>query len=210
MSTSSKVALIFDFDGTIANTLPVAIGILNRLAKTFGYDRINEDELEKLRSLSISDMRSYLKLSWLELPLFLFKLRSELFNQISFLKPVFGMEDVLAELKHRKITMGVITSNDEKVVKKFLDEHFPFYFDFYYFGTSLFGKDKALKTAMELHELRKEDVIYVGDEVRDIVAARRAEVKVASVTWGLQSEALLLQQSPDFIVRNANDLLKLV
>lgn len=204
------MVLVFDFDGTIANTLPVAVGILNKLSTAFGYDKIHEEDVEKLRSLTISDMRTFLKLSWLEVPLFLFRLRNELFNQIAFLKPVFGMEDVLAELKHRDITMGIITSNDEKVVKRFLDEHFPNYFDFSFLGTSIFGKDKVLRTAIELHKLHTDEIIYIGDEVRDIEAARRAKVKIASVTWGLQSKNLLEKHSPDFLIEQPEKLLEMI
>ena len=56
----------------------------------------------------------------------------------------------------------------------------------------------------------KENAIYVGDEVRDIKAAKKAGVKVASVTWGYNLESVLSSFHPDYIINRPEDLIKLV
>ena len=44
------------------------------------------------------------------------------------------------------------------------------------------------------------EVIYVGDEVRDITGAKNAGVKVIAVAWGYNSRELLEKHKPDFPV----------
>jgi len=59
-------------------------------------------------------------------------------------------------------------------------------------------------------KLYTEDVIYIGDEVRDIEAARAAGIKIASVTWGYNLESILTENKPDYIVTQPRDLLNLM
>jgi HAD superfamily hydrolase (TIGR01549 family) len=204
------MVVIFDFDGTIANTFPLAVGIVNRLSESFGYEKISEDEIEKMRNMKIGDLRGFLKLSWMQVPIFLMRVRQELFNQVSLLRPVFGVEDLIAELDKKKVTMGVITSNREEVVSVFVQKYFAEKFAFVHTGTSIFGKHKVLSDVLAHYHLTKDEVLYVGDELRDIEAAKKTGVKIVSVTWGFQARELLERAHPDYIVedvRNLRDLL---
>jgi hypothetical protein len=42
-------------------------------------------------------------------------------------------------------------------------------------------------------------VLYVGDEVRDMEAARKASVDIAAVGWGFHSLAILADERPKFL-----------
>jgi phosphoglycolate phosphatase-like HAD superfamily hydrolase len=42
--------------------------------------------------------------------------------------------------------------------------------------------------------------VYVGDEVRDIVAARKAGVDVAAVSWGYNTREVLAKHEPDYLI----------
>ena len=64
----------------------------------------------------------------------------------------------------------------------------------------LFGKGKALRRIVRAEHVDRADVLYVGDEVRDIEAARKARVASAAVTWGLHAEAILRDNHPDHVV----------
>jgi phosphoglycolate phosphatase len=63
----------------------------------------------------------------------------------------------------------------------------------------LFGKGKALRRIVRAERLDSSEVLYVGDEVRDIEAARKARVASAAVTWGLNTEAILRAGGPDLV-----------
>jgi len=70
----------------------------------------------------------------------------------------------------------------------------------------LFGKGKALKRILRAEKLERADVLYVGDEVRDIEAAQRAGVKCAAVTWGFHAADLLRTANPDFVLETPGEL----
>jgi phosphoglycolate phosphatase-like HAD superfamily hydrolase len=67
-----------------------------------------------------------------------------------------------------------------------------------------------LEKAIKKYQLSKFETLYIGDEVRDIKAAKDAGIKVASVTWGYNFENVLTDNNPDYIVPRPEDLLKIV
>ena len=122
------------------------------------------------------------------------------------IKPFPQLESVLPKLSE-KYVLGIVTSNDPVNVKKFLLAHNLDYFAFVYSDGSLFGKGKIIKNLLHKYSYAPENVIYVGDEVRDIDAARTAGINVVSVTWGLNSKKVLLENNPDFLIDNSTALL---
>ena len=62
---------------------------------------------------------------------------------------------------------------------------------------------------MKRNNLKRKDCIYVGDEARDIQAARLAVIKIASVTWGFNDIQLLRKNRPTYIVEEPAQLLNL-
>jgi phosphoglycolate phosphatase len=51
-------AVLFDFDGTIANTQDAFLEIVNDLANEFGYPQIDHAQLEKLNKNPLSSQTS--------------------------------------------------------------------------------------------------------------------------------------------------------
>ena len=74
----------------------------------------------------------------------------------------------------------------------------------------LFGKGKALKRILRAERLTRADVLYIGDELRDVEAAKKAGVKVAAVAWGFHTAELLRSGSPDYVVRDVSELMGVV
>jgi len=55
-----------------------------------------------------------------------------------------------------------------------------------------------------------QSVFYVGDETRDVEAARKAGVKTIAVTWGFNGEDILKKQKPDYLARRPEELIALL
>jgi phosphoglycolate phosphatase-like HAD superfamily hydrolase len=55
-----------------------------------------------------------------------------------------------------------------------------------------------------------DEVIYVGDEIRDIEAAKRSKIPVISVTWGFNGTAILQQYQPDYLVHKPQEIIQLL
>ena len=71
---------------------------------------------------------------------------------------------------------------------------------------SLFGKDKVIANFLKKYQIKNEEAIYVGDEVRDIEAAHKAKIKIMAVTWGFNYEEVLKQNSPDYLVNQPKQI----
>jgi phosphoglycolate phosphatase len=67
-------------------------------------------------------------------------------------------------------------------------------------GGTLFGKGRLIAKCLDLHQLVLDETVYVGDEVRDIQAARFAGIRPISVTWGFNSREALAAAQPDWLV----------
>lgn len=194
--------VIFDFDGTICPSFDMFLDELNALSGSFGYRKVANEERGYLRDLPAKEVLRSLGISSWKLPFLIKKLRHNVQSRILNLEPVAGMSDILHRLKDRGVSMGILTSNSQENVHAWLKMHQLDFFDFIFTGNNLFGKDKHLKRISQ----NATDVYYVGDEVRDMEAAKRARIKAVAVTWGYNSHEGLMLAKPDYICNNAAEL----
>ena len=126
--------------------------------------------------------------------------------------PMFsGMDEVLEGLHKKGIRLLIISSNSSSNISKFLSMHgSKKYFKKIYGGVGLLGKSSALRKVLKSNKLSPEDVIYVGDEVRDIEAARDVDLDVVAVSWGFNDVSLLALEKPTAIARTRPELLKVL
>ncbi len=203
--------IIFDFDGTIADTLDVLVSITNRLAVEFGYKPITQEELALFKNLNSRQIIKHSGISIFQLPFLVRKVKAELNKEIKTLSLIPGIKEVLIELKNQGNSLGIITSNSKENVIAFLAVNdLQYLFDFIYSGTKLFGKSKVINKFLKQENIKPEAVIYVGDEIRDIEAARRSEIKVIAVSWGFNSEQVLAEQNPDYLIHDPAELIDVI
>lgn len=207
MNMKKKIVLIFDFDGTIAETMDWVIKIVNRLADEFGYKKLENEDIARFRNKGAEELIGELGISLVKLSLIAKKIRFELAKEMENFKPVKGIKRILTQLRKDGYSLGILTSNSEENVRAFLSKNEMDLFDFIYSGSSLFGKSKVLKRLLKDEKLKPENIIYFGDEVRDIKAAREAKIKIAAVGWGYNTEEVLRKHKPDFLVQKLEDII---
>lgn len=198
--------VIFDFDGTIADTFESSIEIINSLSDKYGYKKFENEEIEKLRSRSMQDNLKELHISLFKLPLVLKDFTSRAKETITSQNPVNKMPSLLKDLHHNGYNLNIITSNSVENVSIFLDKHNLNYFNHIYSDQSLFGKHIVIANFLKKYQIKHEDAIYIGDEIRDIAAARKVKIKIITVTWGFNSEAALKLHSPDYLVNQPKQI----
>ncbi len=207
----TQKVIIFDFDGTIADTVDALVNIANRLAVEFNYIQITPEELAILRSFTSREIIKYAGISIFKIPFLVKKVKSELKNKIHELKPIDGIQEALIELKNRGQRLGIITSNSQENVTEFLKiNNLDNLFEFIYSGVTIFGKTTIINNALRQKQLKPQEVIYVGDETRDIEASKKANIKVVAVTWGFNSDEVLSKQNPDFLINHPSELLQVI
>lgn len=207
----TQKAIIFDFDGTIADTVDALVSIANRLAQEFGYIPIAPDELAMLKNLSSREIIKYSGISIFKIPFLVKKVKAELKNKIPELKPIPGIKEALIVLKSEGNRLGIITSNSQENVTEFLQiNDLNNLFEFIYSGVTIFGKTTIINNVLKQQQIKPQAVIYVGDETRDIEASKKANIKVIAVTWGFNSPEILARQNPDFLIHQPSQLLEVI
>jgi phosphoglycolate phosphatase len=206
---NKNTVIIFDFDGTIANTMEHVKDIFNEIAGEFNFRRIEEAEWEKAREIKTKDIFKKIGISFFKLPKILKRVGEIVSKKIEKLRPIDGIKKALEELKNEGYVLGILTSAEEKNVITFLKNNQIDFFDFIYSSRDIFGKARKMGRLLKKENLKKEQVIYVGDETRDIEAAKKTGIKSIAVTWGFNSKELLLKENPNFLVANPSELFDL-
>ena len=183
--------IIFDFDGTIADSYGAIVEIANLLSEEFGYKRVNREELSQLKRLSSREIIKQSEISIFKIPFLLKRVQEKLVQEIANIKAISGMGECLFELKYQGYQLGIITSNVKENVGAFLENNrWESLFDFVYSGATIFGKHKVIKEFLNQNNFKSNEVIYVGDETRDIKAAKKSKIKVVAVSWGFNSASI--------------------
>jgi len=196
----NKPTIIFDFDGTLADSVGLMIALYNEHAGQFGYQVVKLSEFPALRRMGYRKALKSKGVKYRVLPRIAKILASQMRDRMSEVEPYEDIIETLQELRADGFSIGILTSNQADLVKDFLLAHkFP-EFDFVVSEKTLFGKDKALKRIIQRYGLTREQVIYVGDEPRDVHASLKAGVAVIAVSWGLGGKEGFDKEAPTALV----------
>ncbi|MEO7223320.1 MAG: HAD hydrolase-like protein [Devosia sp.] len=201
---------IFDFDGTLADSFPWFIASLDQTADHFGLNRVKPEEIEGLRELSSRDALHHLGVPMLKLPaisIYMHKLFAEGMHDIRLFP---GASDMLFALHDAGVKLALVSSNAEGNVRHVLGTPTAGIIDRYACGSGLWGK--AHKFGGVLRALRQSPArtIAIGDEIRDIDAARQAGLTAGAMTFGYNSRRALEGRSPDHLFNDYDDLKRAV
>ncbi len=203
----SVKVMIFDFDGTLVDTFETLLKIVERLADEFGYPAPTAEKIEHLKNLPSRQIIKNVDVDLIKIPSLLRRVKLELNKEISNIQLISGMQPALIELKHQGIQLGIITSNSKENVLAVLQKHhLENCFDFIYGETSIFGKHQTINKVLKQIKIPHDEIIYVGDETRDIVAAKKSKIKAIAVSWGFNSKQALQAQNPDFLIDRPESL----
>lgn len=203
--------LIFDFDGTIADTLGETRRIFNLIAPDYGIRQVAEEELNALRHLSLKELLSHLDIPKRRVPALISRGTGMMRGNITQLKLIDGMAEVLVELRRHARSFGILTSNTTANVDLFLQTHgLSDQFDFVSSTSKLTGKSKHLKAIRKTFSVRPEEMLYIGDELRDVHASKKAGIPIAAVSWGFNSRESLVASEPNYIFDQPADFLRLL
>lgn len=205
-----KKLIIFDFDGTIADTLPHIIDLYNTFGSAYGFKKINKSELERLKGKTIQELMREFNVSLFRLPFLIGKVQRELYTRMDMVKLFPKIKKVIETLKKPGVTLGVVSSNSKANIEKFFKKNKIFSFNFIHSEKNIFGKDKVLINIIKKYSIPKEEIVYIGDEVRDIEACRKIGIDCISVTWGFNKKELLKKENPTRIADSPEGLLSLL
>lgn len=164
--------IVFDFDGTIADSMKTGADLINSYADKFGYKKIDFASFEEI------DAKKLIRLSGVkfrQIPKFLKFFRSQMNKLIDTVLPDESILELIKLLNHNNINMGIVSTNSYENIDFFMRKFFPdVKLQFIKSDVAIFGKTRALKKIKRRLRNRYNDFVYIGDELRDERAAANA------------------------------------
>ena len=205
-SRSSTNALLFDFDGTLADTYSLFVEAINSAAKKHGFEHITEANYTALKAM---DQRYVLRA--LGAPFWLWRwvaatIKQYFYDHRDRIRLFPGVESMIKHLaKHNELF--IISANKHIIVHTVLEAYgLDSYFKEYVGTNSFFSKWRRIKSMMSAHSLAPSKTRYVWDEVRDIVASEAAGIRCIAVSRWYNTKEYLVNHSPYRVADTMIDL----
>jgi len=199
----SKQVLVFDFDGTIADTFDLVLEIFQEVSGRV----FSEEEIKQSRDLSTKELLKELKIPKLKVPFFIKRARQKLGERILRARPFEGLLEVLKNLSVAGYQQVILTSNSRENVDKFLKKYqMESFFRDVWADVGVFSKVSTFRKLAKQEDRRVSELVSIGDETRDIEAAKKVGAIAVAVTWGFDSKELLKKTGPDFLVESPGEL----
>lgn len=186
--------VLFDFDGTLADTEDAMRESLNSISKRFGFRPVKKEERNILREMSTPDFL----VARLRVPVWnilktvlLIRAMQRAFNKhVDALKLFPGMADLIHSLHKEGYRVGIVSTNSVRNIRHVIGD-LQSDIDCIQRGSVLFGKSRALKRIIRKYHLDRMSVLYIGDELRDAHLCRTLGIPMIGVGWGLNSAEAL-------------------
>lgn len=196
----ARALVIFDFDGTLADSFVESLASYNRVAPRFRLRTVPGDEVASLRRLTVGQLMTTLGVPMWKLPRLMIAVRADLIEHFREIEPFPGIPRALDELRAAGHRLAVVTSNSKANVLGFLARHHLDLFSTVVAGASIFGKATRLRRLARAAQRDDARAIYVGDTTPDLRAARDAGMAAVGVTWGFADREPLLAERPDALI----------
>lgn len=198
--------VIFDFDGTLADSAPWFRSVFNDVARRYRFRQLSEEEMEALRGRPNREVVRYLGVPKWKLP-FIARHMRRLMHENAHAIPLFeGVGALLEELASRNITIAIATSNFEPNVRQILGPDNTRHIAQYACGVPIFGKARVFRKITRKLGVPPNRVLAIGDEVRDIEAARKVGIAAGAVAWGFATPEILRAHQPDYFFNSMQEI----
>lgn len=197
---------IFDFDGTLGDSFPWFLSVVNQLAIKHQFKQIQPFEVEPLRSMNTKQVLDHVGVSMWKLPRVARDLKKMMGQDVSKIRLFPGIAEFLHALSAQGVVLGIVSSNSQKNIQAVMGPELSSLIRFYECGTSMFGKKSKLKKILKVAGFSARNAIYIGDETRDIEAAQAVGMATGAVTWGYNTERSLRVLEPTQIFTSVGEM----
>jgi len=201
---------IFDFDGTLADSLPWFRSVFNRVAVRYGFRTLDDAEFEALRGIGNREIIRRVGVPIWKIPLIASHMKRLMAKDIDGIPLFDGAAEMLRDLKASGVLLAVVSSNSEANIRRVLGHENAGLIDHYGCGASIFGKGAKFRKALKLSGVPAHEAICIGDEVRDAEAARSLGIPFGAVAWGYATPDLLASHAPDVMFAGVGDIVRAI
>ena len=196
---------IFDFDGTLADFAPWFRASFQETIARFDLAPVSPEELEGMRGLSAREIMARLKVSMWQLPAIVSDMRKRKLAAASETPLFAGIPAMLTDLQRLGIKTAIVSSDSEASVRQVLGPTASLITRFDC-GAALFGKHWKFRRVARKLGAKPSETICIGDEIRDIEAARRHRHGFGAVAWGYALPAALQAAEPTHFFNSIEEI----
>jgi phosphoglycolate phosphatase len=203
--------ICFDFDGTLADTEGMVFRIYNELAKKYHYAPIDTSRREQIKEMSAQEILRHLDLPFYQVFRLLYEGRRHMHNRQEEIVAIQENLPAYFQMLSKEVDYcGILTSNSADTVRDFLWTHqLAPYVDFVE-GGAMFSKRRRLLKLCRKLRISASQMLYVGDETRDVKACREAGIDIAAVDWGYNTKPALSRCHPTYEISEFSELIQIV
>lgn len=210
MANSGYKLVIFDFDGTLADSFPFFLEVFDTLADAHRFKRLERDKVEMLRGYDVRQMLAHVGLPVWKAPRVAMHFKSLMGESIGRIRLFDGARGTLEALARNGVKLAIVSSNATTNVNAVLGPEHARLIDHYECGVALLGKRPRLRRILAKSGVAREEVLCIGDEARDIEAAKAEGMASGAVTWGYAAPAALVKRKPTLMFSSFEEIVRCV
>lgn len=199
--------IIFDFDGTLADSNQLFMKAWNTFAERYNYDEVTSEDLITSKNLTIQQRAKKYHFPMHKLPVILPKVYRFFKEHIDEVMLFDGIKEMLDALSAKGFTIIILSSNAKENIELLLHQEQVTSVSQILTSSKLFGKDTVLKKFIKKQQVTPDEILYVGDELRDIMACNKVKVPFMWVSWGLDGLEIIQKENPKYIVHTPGELI---
>jgi phosphoglycolate phosphatase len=200
---------IFDFDGTLADSLPWFRASFQDMIARFDLAPVRDDEVEGLRGMSAREIMARLNVSKWQLPAIVSDMRKRKLAAASETSLFAGIPAMLSDLQRQGIKTAIVSSDSEASVRQVLGPTAA-KINRFDCGAAMFGKYWKFRRVARKLGAKPSETICIGDEIRDIEAAKAAEMDSGAVIWGYALPGALRAAGPTHLFHSIEEMMQLL
>lgn len=196
---------IFDFDGTLADSLPWFRASFQDMIARFDLAPVRDDEVEGLRGLSAREIMARLNVSMWQLPAIVSDMRTRKLAAASEISLFRDIPAMLDGLRRQRVRTAIVSSDSEASVRQVLGPTAA-RIDRFDCGAAMFGKHWKFRRVARKLGAKPSETICIGDELRDIDAAKAAGMNSGAVAWGYALPSALQAAGPTHLFHSIDEM----
>ncbi len=198
---------IFDFDGTLADSFPFFVSVVNALAQKHGFQPVDLRDIDTLRGYDAMRLLRHVNLPLWKMPAVGRSYQALMAKSVASIRLFPGVPELLRGLRAHGITTALVTSNSESIVRAILGPENVALISHSHCGVSLFGKRHKLREVLRKAHCPSSRAIYIGDEARDFEAAESVHIAFGAVSWGFNSAESLKALGPQELFLSREEII---
>jgi phosphoglycolate phosphatase len=183
--------VIFDFDGTLADSFAGFLAAIDAAAATHGFSPLDPQRHDEYRAMPPRALMRELGLPLWKVPAVSATMRQALSRDIDRMQLFDGATGLLRALRRHGIRTAIVSSNSQANVERVLGHKYAAMIDHFGCGATIFGKRRLLRATLAAFDVAPPQVLCVGDEIRDAQAAASLGLDFGGVDWGFATPAAL-------------------